>query len=178
MRQPLHSLLPSLTLLLTFALIPPAYSQKAATSQNVKIGYFNLNIVRMSDPQVGNSEQLKIQAENQLKNDLDEGNKKVQKMKDEKKSEEEIKKTIEHLQVEITAKTQALTQLVQNNNALAQEKLRQVVTAVAKDRGLDIVVDGSGVYAGGQKIVDNGIDVTDDLVKKFTGSTSVKSSAK
>jgi Skp family chaperone for outer membrane proteins len=154
------------------------HAQKAAVSQNVKIAYINLAKIKISDPQVASSEQLKLQAEAQLKNDLDEGNKKIQKMKDDKKPEEEIKKTVEHLQTEINAKMQALAQLVQNNNAIAQERLRRVVEAVAKEHGVDITVDAAGVYSGGDKIRDNGIDITDDVVKKISAGTSEKASSK
>ena len=119
------------------------------------------------------------QAEAQINHDVDESNRKLQKLKDEKRPEDEIKKTAEQLQIEIKAKVQALSQLIQSStNAVAQERLRRVVAEVAKERGLDVVLDASGVYAGGQKINDNGVDVTGDVVKKLTVSSSAKSATK
>jgi Skp family chaperone for outer membrane proteins len=159
-------------------LVAPVFAQKAATSIGVKIGYFNSNLVKMSDPQEANSESLKNQAEEQLKHDLDEGNKKLQKLRDEKKSDEEIKKTVEQLQIEIRAKQQALAQLVQNNNQMAQDRVRQAANAVAKERGLDIIIDGAGVYSGGQKILDNGVEVTEDVVHKLNPNAPTKAASK
>jgi Skp family chaperone for outer membrane proteins len=160
------------------ALTAPVFAQKAATSVSVKIGYFNSNLVKMSDPQEASSESLKNQAEEQLKHDLDEGNKKLQKLKDEKKSDEEIKKTVEQLQIEIRAKQQALAQLVQNNNQMAQDRVRQAANAVAKEHGLDIIIDGAGVYSGGQKILDNGVEVTEDVVHKLNPNAPTKAASK
>lgn len=172
--------LSGLAFILCFSIIssPSVFAEKTATAQSLKIGYLNLYVIKMADPQQAGSEQLKNQAEAQLKNDVDEGNKKVQKMKDEKRPEDEIKKTLDQLQIEIKAKMQALAQLVQNNNAITQEKLRRIVGDVAKDKGLDIVVDGGGVFAGGQKIIDNGVDITDDVVKKLTTSAAPKTTSK
>jgi Skp family chaperone for outer membrane proteins len=180
MRGALRVLLPGLVAMTvgTNVITQPVFAQKAAQSMSVKIGYFNLNLVKMADPGTGNPELLKNQAEEQLKRDVADGNARVQKLKDEKKSEEEIKKLVAQLQVEINAKQQALAQLVQNSNALAQDKIRQAVASVAKDRGLDIVIDGAGVYDGGQKIVESGVDVTEDIVKKLNPNAPTKTISK
>jgi Skp family chaperone for outer membrane proteins len=165
------------TIALTLSVLStPALAQKAATPLNVKVGYFNLNLVKMADPEAVGSDSLKNQAESQLRRDVDEGNKKVQKARDEKKSAEEVTKMVEQLQLEIAAKNQALAQLVQNNNAIAQDRLRQVINGVAKDRGLDLIIDGAGVFAGGQKVLDNGVDVTDEIAKKLNPAAGSKSS--
>ena len=165
------------TIALTLSVLStPALAQKAATPVNVKVGYFNLNLVKMADPEAVGSDSLKNQAESQLRRDVDEGNKKVQKARDEKKSAEEVTKMVEQLQLEIAAKNQALAQLVQNNNAIAQDRLRQVINGVAKDRGLDLIIDGAGVFAGGQKVLDNGVDVTDEIAKKLNPAAGSKSS--
>lgn len=158
----------------------PALAQKAASSVSVKIGYFNLGMVKASFPEGIESEQLKNQADGQLRHAIEEGNKQVEKAKEDKKSAEEIQKLIDKIQTEVSAKQQALSELVQNSNASAAGKLFQVVNAVAKDHGLDLVVDGAGVYAGGQKLLDNGVDVTQDIVKKLTPNAGAptKSSSK
>jgi Skp family chaperone for outer membrane proteins len=153
---------------------PANAADKTASQMSVKIGYFNQNLVKMADPEAAGSDSLKNQAESQLRRDVDEGNKKVQKARDEKKSADEITKMVEQLQIEISAKQQALAQLVQNNNAIAQDRLRQVIAAVAKDRGLDLVVDGAGVFAGGKSVLDNGVDVTDEIVRKLNPNGSAK----
>src|SRR5271156_62817 len=94
MRVNLRSILAGLAVLAVCPglLTTPAFAQKAAASVSVKIGYFNYNLVKMSDPEAGGSDSLKNQAEAQLRADVDEGNKKLQKAKEEKKSTEDIQK--------------------------------------------------------------------------------------
>jgi Skp family chaperone for outer membrane proteins len=70
------------------------------------------------------------------------------------------------LQIQINAKQQAYAELVQSEQAQALQAISGAVAAVAKDKGLDLVVDGGGVLAGGQKLLDNGIDITNDVVKR------------
>ncbi len=145
----------------------PALAQKTAQPTSVKIGYFNLALVKASYPEAAGSELLRTQAEGQLRRDVEEGNKRLQKAQEEKKPKEELEKIARDLQTEINAKQQALVQLVQTQTAIANQNIAQAVNAVAKDKSLDLVVDGAGVYAGGDKIVNNGIDITEDVVKKL-----------
>src|SRR6185437_9232614 len=85
----------------------------------------------------------------------------------EKKSKEEIEKAARDLQTQINAQQQALIQLVQTNSAQATQAIAQAVAAVAKEKSLDVVVDGAGVFAGGEKLVNNGEDITEAIVKKL-----------
>ena len=157
------------------ALVPsfvstPAYAQKAATSINVKVGYVNLGLIKASTPVSASSEGLKANAEAFLKASVEESNKRLAKAKEEKKSEEEIKKLVADLQTQINAKQQAYAELVQSANQQAQQAIAQAVSQVAADKGLDLVVDGGGVLAGGQKLIDNGVDVTKEVVAKLGSS--------
>jgi Skp family chaperone for outer membrane proteins len=145
----------------------PSLAAGSAQSTSVKFGYFNLALVKASFPEAAGSESLRVQAENQLRRDVEEGNKKLQGAQDAKKSKEEIEKMARELQVEINAKQQALIELVQRQSATATQAIAQAVAAVAKDKGLDVVVDGAAVFAGGDKIVNNGEDITSDVVKKL-----------
>lgn len=36
-----------------------------------------------------------------------------------------------------------------------------------------MVIDGAGVYAGGQKVIDNGVDVTADIMKKISPASQL-----
>lgn len=145
----------------------PASAQKAATPASVKIGYFNLALVKASYPEAAGSETLRNNAEAMLRRDVEEGNKRLQKAQEDKKPKEEIEKMARDLQAEINAKQQALIQLVQTQAAIATQNIAQAVNAVARDKGLDLVVDGAGVFAGGDKIVNNGVDITDEVVKRL-----------
>jgi Skp family chaperone for outer membrane proteins len=155
------------------SLIAPAIAQKSAT---VKIGYFNQALVRASYPEAAGNEALKNQAENQLRHDVDNANKQIQQMQQDKKSADEIQKAVRESQIAINAKTQALTQLLQTQNAMAREKVQEAVNLVAKEKGLDLVIDGEGVFAGGKTVLDNGVDITNDVVKKLAplAQTTVK----
>ena len=144
--------------------LAPAHAQKSAS---VKIGYFNQVLVRSSYPEAAGNEALKTQAENQLRHDVDNANKQIQQMQSEKKSQDEIQKVVRDSQIAINAKQQALGQLLQTQSAMAREKIQEAVNQVAKEKGLDLVIDAEGVFAGGKTVLDSGVDITNDIVKKL-----------
>lgn len=154
----------------------PAHAQKTATPASLKVGYFNLNLVKISCPETAGSETLRLQAESQLKREVEQANRRLQKAQEEKRTPEELKKLTSDIQSEINAKQQALAQLVQTATAQATEKIFQTVNQVAQEKGLDLVIDGAGVYAGGQKVIDNGVDVTADIMKKISPASQLSKS--
>ncbi|MBX9689065.1 MAG: OmpH family outer membrane protein [Candidatus Obscuribacterales bacterium] len=156
----------ALSVLLSFA-AAPAFAAGAASSISIKIGYFNLALVKASYPEAAGSETLRVQAENQLRRDVEEGNKQLQKAQEDKKPKEELEKKAQQLQTEINAKQRALIELVQTQQQIANQQIASAVAQVAKEKGLDLVVDGAGVFAGGDKIVSSGEDITDAIVKKL-----------
>lgn len=143
----------------------PATIAKVASPVSVKIGYFNLSLVKASYPEAADSEMLRTSAENQLKADLDQANKQIQQMQDAKKSQDEIQKAIREQQIAITAKQQALAQLVQAQTNRARDRILQATNQVCRDRGLDLAIDGEGLYVGGRMVLDSGTDITEDIVK-------------
>lgn len=161
-------LLGTISVVLSLLFCQPGRAQKNATPAALKVGYFNLNLVKISCPETAGSETLRLQAENQLKREVELANKRLQKAQEEKRSPEELKKLTSDIQAEINAKQQALAQLVQTATAQAAEKIFQAVNQVAQEKGLDLVIDGAGVYAGGQKVIDNGVDVTADIMRKIS----------
>ena len=152
----------------------PVSAAASAQSTQVKFGYFNLALVKASFPEAAGSESLRVQAENQLRNDVERGNEQLKKLQDEKKPKEDIEKAARDLQVQINAKQQALIQLVQTQSATATQAIASAVAQVAKDKGLDVVVDGAGVFAGGDRLVNNGEDITEAIVKRLNPSTAVR----
>jgi Skp family chaperone for outer membrane proteins len=163
----------SLALLLTVSasnISIPAALAKTAAPVSVKIGYFNLALVKASYPESAGSDMLKNQAESQLRRDLDEANKQIMKMQDEKKSTEDIQKAVRDNQLSINAKQQALQQLIQTQSALAREKIMQATNQVCRDKNLDLAIDGEGLFVGGKTVLDNGVDITEDIVKVLTPS--------
>lgn len=154
----------ALAAMLALSSVVPAM---AASPVTLKLGYFNLALVKASFPEAAGSETLRVQAENMLRQNVEEGNKMLQKMQTDNKPKDEIEKAARQLQTEINAKQQALIQLVQTQQAIANQNIAQAVASVAKEKGLDLVVDGAGVFAGGEKIVNNGEDITDAIVKRL-----------
>lgn len=153
----------------------PANAQKAASATTLKVGYFNLNLVKASSPDAAGSESLKNQAESQLRREVEEANKNLQKALSDKKPQEEVQKMAKEVQTEINAKQKALAELVQAATAQANQKIYQAVNQVAAEKSLDLVVDGAGVYAGGQKVIDNGQDITADVIKKLSPAAALLS---
>jgi Skp family chaperone for outer membrane proteins len=141
------------------------FAAGAAQPTSVKFGYFNLALVKASYPEAAGSEALRVTAENQLRRDVEEGNKRLQKAQEDKKSKEEIEKLARDMQSEINAKQTALIQLVQAQTAQATQNIAAAVARVSKEKGLDVVVDGAAVFAGGEKLVNNGEDITEAIVK-------------
>ena len=45
--------------------------------------------------------------------------------------------------------------------------IARAVDSVAKAKGLDIVLDGQGLFAGGKTVLDNGVDITKEVVAKL-----------
>lgn len=164
----------------------PTFAAGTAQATSVKFGYFNLALVKASYPEAAGGEALRSQAENQLRRDVEAGNQRLQKAQEEKKPKEEIEKMARDLQAEINAKQNALIQLVQTQTTMANQNIGAAVASVSKERGLDVVVDTAGIFAGGEKFVNSGEDITEAVVKKLapqllrstSGSSSTPAPAK
>lgn len=157
-----------LAALVSLSLTAPARAEKAAVAKNLKVGYFNLTLLKASYPESVGSETLRIQAEEQLRREVEEANKRLKKAADEKKSQEEVQKLVNEIQVALTAKRQALAQLLQTATTQANDKIFQTAAVVAKEQNLDLIVDGGAVYFGGQGLLENGQDVTVDMLKRLS----------
>ena len=155
-------------LLSMVAITGPAFAQKVATPTTVKLGYYNLSMVKTSFPEAAGSDSLRQQAESQLRGFQEDANKRLQKALDDKKPKEEIEKLRNDLQSEYNGRLQALSQLVSTQVAIANQNIAQALNMVAKDKGLDLVVDTSTILAGGDKLVSNGVDITEDVIKKLS----------
>ncbi len=143
-------------------------AEKPAVARNIKVGYFNLTLVKASYPESVGSETLRVQAEEQLRREVEEANKRLQKASEEKKSQEELQKLANDIQLSLNAKRQALAQLIQTAATQANDKIFQTAALVAKENNLDLIVDGAGVYFGGQGLLESGQDVTKDVLKRLS----------
>ena len=150
------------------AIIPAhAVAEKAAQPVSVKMGYFNLQTVKAAYPEAAAANSLEEKAKEMLRRDVEEANKELAEMQKVNKPKEEIDKRVKELQAVIAAKQQALAQLLSSNTQEANRAIAQAANAVAKDKGLDLVIDGAGIFAGGDKFVNNGEDVTEAMVKRL-----------
>lgn len=149
------------------AMISPVALAGPAQTVPVKMGYFNLNQVKASWPEAAAATSLEERAKELLRRDVEVANKELAEFQKGNKPKEEVEKKVRDLQTEIAAKQQAMFQLLSVNAGEANRTISQAVTAVAKEKGLDVVIDASGIYAGGEKFANSGEDVTDAVLKRL-----------
>ena len=141
--------------------------EKVVDPLTVKVAYFNLGKIRAGLPEVSNAEAIRINSEAQLRKDVDTWNQKLMKMREEKQSASEIEKTKQEGQAVVRAKQEALAQLVESASLSVRVRVAQAAEAEARARNIDLVVDGQGLYAGGQKVFDHGVDITQAVLKRL-----------
>ena len=153
-----------------------AQENTQAKSVSVKIGYFNLPLVKASYQPASNAEILKAQAEAMLREELKTLNEALSKMQTEKKAEAEIAKFKELAQTKISAKQQAYTEILANQTNQVKVSIAKAVDTVARAKGLDIVLDGQGLFAGGKLVLDNGVDITKEVVAQLSPASKLQGS--
>lgn len=154
-----------------------AFSQGASAQGSaitVKIGYFSLPSVKANFSEAAQAELLKTQAEAQLRREAEQANREIQKLRDDKKSEADVKIALEKAQLRIQAKEEALAQLVQSQTIRANSAIARAVTDVASRKGIDIVVDSQSVYTGAERFRDSGVDLTKEVIESLTKDNTVK----
>lgn len=148
--------------------------ERAPELLTVKVAYFNFGKIRAGIPEVSNAEAIRINAEAQLRKDVETWNNKLLKMREEKKPAAEIEKTKQEGLTVVRAKQEALAQLVESANLSVRVRVAQAAEAEAKSRNIDLVVDGQGLYAGGQKVFDHGVDITQAVLKRLLAESEDK----
>jgi Skp family chaperone for outer membrane proteins len=131
------------------------------------MGYFNLTQIKASYPESAAATSLEERAKDMLRRDVDKANAEITEMTQQNKPKEEIEKRSKELQLEIASKQQALASLLSSNSQEANRAIAQAAASVAKEKGLDIVIDASGIYAGGDKFANNGEDVTEAVLRRL-----------
>jgi Skp family chaperone for outer membrane proteins len=131
------------------------------------MGYFNLAQIKAAYPASAAATTMEERAKDQLKHELDQANAALAEMQKANKPKDEIEKKAAEYRIQIGAAQQALGQLLSANAMEANRAIGQAALSVAKDKGLDVVIDANGIYAGGEKFASNGEDVTDLVLKKL-----------
>jgi Skp family chaperone for outer membrane proteins len=158
--------------------VPPGAMAGTSQPLTVKMGYFNLNKVKVLHPASAGLERLENNAKELLRIEADKGNAVLVQMQKDGKPKEEIEKTQRDLQMQITAKVEASTNLLMGNRMTANTEIAQAVNAVAKEKGFDIVVDAGGIFAGGEKFLSNGEDLTDVILQKLVPASALPAEQK
>ena len=113
------------------------------------IGYVNMQIVFESYNKTEDAKKDFEKKQNELKEELEEKQEEVAKAQKDNKDPEEIQKLIEEIQEELQPKQEALIQL---NNELMfriREDITLATSKVAKNYGIDIVLDKQVILHGG-----------------------------
>lgn len=134
---------------------------------NLKVAYVNLQLIKSRFPDSLAAQQSRLTSENTLRSAVERGNAELQKMQDEGKSKDEITERSKGLKAEVNAMQQALIQLTQTQEATAQAKIEAAAVELMRIENADILVDGSGVFAGGEMVTQNGADLTAKLAQKL-----------
>jgi Skp family chaperone for outer membrane proteins len=132
----------------------------SAQTVPIKMGYFNLVQIKTSFPQAAAATTLEERAKELLRKNVEDANKQLVELQKQNKPSEEIEK--QH----------AMASLLSNTSADANRSIAQAVLSVAKEKGLDIIIDASGIYAGGDKFASSGEDVTEAVLKRLVPTAS------
>lgn len=60
---------------------------------------------------------------------------------------------------------------MQSQNNVVRNKIVEAVNTVGREKGLDLVINGEGLFMGGKTVLDSGADITNDIVKKLIPQT-------
>jgi outer membrane protein len=128
----------------------------------------NIGFVDMQKILMSSSEAKKAQDELQKKQadfqkDYEEKIAQIDKAKADKKTDEEIKKIIDKLEKELEPKKQELMKLNQDLTNKVKTKILGAATKVAKEYGIDVILDKQVVLTGG-------FDLTDFVIEKLNSS--------
>ena len=151
--------------LLTLASGSSSWASDSATAAPRKFAYFDLKVIRNTFPDSVTFEQSRYNGEDILRNSANEANQQLKQFEAENHSVEEIQKEKQKLQSAVDAKTSTFVRQMLASNLNITEKIKQAASTVAEAHSVDIVLDANSVFFGGGKILENGIDVTADMMK-------------
>lgn len=160
----LVSLLVLTTSSLAFADIP---TTKTVQASPVKLGFFFLGKVKQSYAEAAAGTLMEERAKEMLRVAVEKGNFELADMQKQNKPKEEIENKKKQLQNEINIQQQTLGALVLSTSVNSQNAITEAINAVAKEHGLDVVVDYSGIYRGSDKFSSQGIDITSMIIKRL-----------
>lgn len=156
-----------LTLISNQAVWADVTSPKTIQAQPVKLGFFYLGKIKQSYAEAAAGSLMEERAKEMLRVAVERGNTELVEMQKQNKPKEEIEKKKNQLQNEINIQQQTLGSLVLSTSINSQNAIAEAINAVAKEQGLDVVVDYSGVYKGADRFTTQGIDITSMIIKRL-----------
>lgn len=153
-----------LTALSSIALLSNCNFPALAETVSLKAGYFNLATIKNKYQPAKDAESFRDAAEAELRADVEKGNQDLLNAQKSGASKDQLAAMARELQATVNAKQQELIKQSQTKGAVVAKSIEAAVASVAERQGLQLVVDGAGVYAGGDRLVDNGSDVTEAVL--------------
>lgn len=137
------------------AVVSSVITYKATTKNNVDFAVIDLQRVVVSSKDL---EALRNERDNQiqeLKKMADEANAKIQEIE----NDDDKKKASEKYLAEINTKKDEFDKIYGSALQASDQKLNNVINAIAEKEGLDIVINKASIVSGGVDITDKVIDL-------------------
>ncbi|MBC7999973.1 MAG: OmpH family outer membrane protein [Leptolyngbya sp.] len=112
-------------------------------------------------------EMLKAQAESQLRQSAQEAINVLQKMQKDGRPTADITAEEARRKTQVESQQKALAELVGKSMSEGRSELVEAVAAVAREKGLTLVLDLDGIFYGGEDLKDTSRDVTDAVISKM-----------
>lgn len=112
-------------------------------------------------------ELLKAQAESQLRQSAQEAINVLQKMQKDGRPTSDISAEEARRKSQVESQQKALAELVGRSMSEGRAELAEAVAAVAREKGLTLILDLDGIFYGGEDLKDTSRDVTDAVISKM-----------
>lgn len=132
-----------------------------------KSGWFSRGKVIAYSASQQKREMLKAQAESQLRQSAQEAINVLQKMQKDGRPTSEITAEEARRKSQVESQQKALAELVGKSMSEGRAELAEAVAAVAREKGLTLVLDVDGIFYGGEDLKDTSRDVTDAVISKM-----------
>jgi len=154
---------------LDFMLLAPARSatsglESTSATANIKIGYYDLDVIRQHCHELVAAEKLQSDAEGELSRDLDEGRRALARMRAQMRSAREVDAAASQIQSELNDKLHVLGARIKQNNDAVDKKVKRILEMVRKENGLDLLVERRAVDTANSPNLQNCKNVTDFVV--------------
>lgn len=132
-----------------------------------KTAWFSRGRVLGSSAAQQKRELLKAQAESQLRQSAQEAINVLEKMQKDGRPLSEITAEEGKRKAQVEHQQKALAELVGKSMSEGRAELLEAVAAVAREKGLSLVLDLDGIFYGGEELRETSRDVTDAVISRM-----------